>query len=225
MTAVDADVWYRGGLDMLATNFPAHFQSGTASAVGDTVQAVKTTITDIVNTHLGEMREIDGGWVPLETALCSARLAVSSIPSPTVEFWAPLFNQQFALQGWDRAGAETAAAKDDEGNINLVLKLAGPAGKLKGQVGSAIGDYLVREGKVISVGEACWMFGHEYTAAELYQYFQNARRLTTKRAHSWTGAERREGVIQHKGATGRWGLGKGSAIGDVAWQGQVSVAR
>ena len=62
---------------------------------------------------------------------------------------------------------------------------------MKGQVVSATGDYLVREAKVISLGEAFWMFGHEYTAAELYQYFKNCRRLNTKRPHAWTNPESR----------------------------------
>ena len=163
---------------------------------------------------------------PIGYRAVSARLAVSSIPSPAEEFWAPLFHSQFALPGWDRAGAETAAAKDDEGNINRVLKvqLASHAGKLKGKVGSVLGDYFVREAKVFSVGELCWMFGNDYTAAELYQYFVNCRRLSTKRPHAWTNPERREAVLQHHRETGRWGLG-GSAIGGIVWEGQVSAAR
>ena len=160
----------------------------------------------------------------MDTALHKARLAVSSIyiPSPTEAFWAPMFDEQFSLRGW--AGAETAAAKDDEGNINLVLKLAGPAGNLRGRVGSAVSDYLVREAKVVTVGELCWVFGNDYTAAELYQYFVNCRRWSTKRPHAWTNPERREAVLQHHRETGRWGLGR-SAIGGIVWEGQVSAAR
>ena len=94
---------------------------------------------------------------------------------------------------------------------------------MKGTTGSAIGDFLVREAKVISLGEAMWMFGNAYTAVEIYQYFCNCRRLSTKRPHAWTNAERREAILQHKGETGRWGLGKGSAIGEIVWEGKVSV--
>ena len=131
--------------------------------------------------------------------------------------------------GWGNVRT-SGVAKDEEGNINLILKLrpaVGGGGKqgCKGRRGRVVGDYLVREAKVISVGEAFWMFGHEYTAAELYQYFLNARRLTTKRPHAWTNAERREAVVQHKEATGSWGLGKGLAVGEVAWRGKVSVVR
>jgi len=115
-------------------------------------------------------------------------------------------------------------AKDEEGNINLILKLkpAGAKGR-KGCKGSAIGDYLVRSAKVISVAEACWMFGHEYSASEIYQYFMNARRLSTRRPHAWTNAQRRDAHLQHGAVTGRWGLDKGMVVGEVAWKGKVSV--
>ena len=207
MTTKEATALDTGHLDTLRSDIPPRFQS----AVGDELSRTKRAISDMINAHLGENREISGGWAALEGALQDAGLAVGSIPSPTEEFWAPLFHNQFAMQGWEWA-PDNATAKDDEGNINLVLKLApasgGSGGSLKGKEGSAIGDYLVREAKVISLGEALWMFGHDYTAAELYQYFCNCRRLSTKRPHAWTNPQRRDAVLQHKGATGRWGFGQ-----------------
>ena len=117
-------------------------------------------------------------------------------------------------------------AKDEEGNINLILKLkpAGAKGR-KGCKGAAIDDYLVREAKVVSVAEACWMFGHEYSASDIYQYFMNARRVCTRRPHAWANVQRRDAQMQHRAATGRWGLGKGIAAGEAAWKGKVSVVR
>ena len=128
--------------------------------------------------------------------------------------------------GWEKA-VDPGTAKDAEGNINLILKLSaacGCSGK-KGRKGSALGDYLIREARVISVGEVCCMFGHLYTAAEIYQYFINARLLSTRRPHSWTNRERRQAVEQHYAETACWGQGKGSAVGDVSWTGQVSTVR
>ena len=61
--------------------------------------------------------------------------------------------------------------------INLVLKLK-PAVGGKGGKGSAIGNFLVREAKVIALGELMWMFGDTYTATEIYNYFSNCRLLT-----------------------------------------------
>ena len=131
------------------------------------------------------------------------------------------------MQGFEKC--EDGTSKNDQGEINTILKLkqkdATSAFGGKGQVGSAIGDYMVWESTVMSIGELLWLHGNDYTASELYEYFVGARRCTSKRPHPWTNPERREAVVAHKGKTGRWGLGSGLAIGSVAWKGQVAIVR
>ena len=52
---------------------------------GGEMEDAKRAISDMVNAHLGEMREIDGQWVPLQDALVKAGLVVDSTPSPEEE--------------------------------------------------------------------------------------------------------------------------------------------
>jgi len=82
MTVADATI--AGVVDKLVSDFPARFKP--ESAVGDlNLKEAKCAISDMVNAHLGEMREIDGEWVPLQAALDRAGLVVDSIPSQTEE--------------------------------------------------------------------------------------------------------------------------------------------
>ena len=145
------------------------------------------------------------------------------------EFWKPLFEKQFVLEGWI-GYKDPSSAKDTEGNINLILKLkpacvSGGKKGSKGYRGSSIDDYLVRSAKVISIAEMCLFHGHEFTAGEIYQYFVQCKRLCTKKDHSVTSSVRRAAVVQHHAETGRWGLGKGVDVGGVAWSGKVSTVR
>ena len=143
------------------------------------------------------------------------------------EFWLPFFHAQFALgKGFYSADADTKPFKDDvEGRINHVLRRApasgGGGGAAPPAVGGSGGGVEFRACRIIGFAELLFFFGNEFTAAELHCYWCNARRLCTRRAHPWTNPARKAATQSHYAATGRWGLGRDVAVGDIAWSGRI----
>ena len=193
----------------LAADIPERFRS----AVGDVCQS----FNDMINAHLGEVREIDGSWVRHNGRM------------PTPESHLTLFHEQFclsrseflAVKGRGKGnGKPTYIRPSDEGNddpegrVNTILKPA-----LGGDSSSSGAVYFyVRVCRIISLAELFWFFGTEFTGRELYQYYVRARRLVLTRQHAWTSAARREMVVAHHAATGRWGMGD-TPVGEHVWRG------
>ena len=76
MTTANADALFTTH-EKLASVIPDRFKS----ARGD----VRKAISDMVNAHLGEMREVDGKWVELEHASLPASAVGGGAPSPQEE--------------------------------------------------------------------------------------------------------------------------------------------
>ena len=139
------------------------------------------------------------------------------------EFWQPFIHPQFALgNGFNSADADTKP-DDVEGRINHVLRRAPASGGGGGAAPPAVGGggFEFRACRIIGFAELLHFFGNEFTAAELHCYWCNARRLCTRRAHPWTNPTRKAATQSHYAATGRWGLGCGVAVGDIAWSGRI----
>ena len=184
----------------LCADVPERFRS----AVGDTVKE----INDMVNNHVGEVREIDGAWVRHD----------GETPKSMV-----FFNPQYAInwRQWHmhRPGVGSGVTElaelpdhtqDPEGRYCTILAHHQPA------IGGAPA-FKVRTARVISLAEIFWFWGHEFTARELYAYYVHARRLVLTRPHSDTNPRRREMVQAHHATTGRWGcgrVGKGELVRD-----------
>ena len=110
-----------------------------------------------------------------------------------------------------------------EGRINHVLRRA-PAPAVGGVGGAPAvggGGFEFRCCRIISFGELLYFFGNEFTAAELHAYWCQSRRLCTRRARPWTNPARKAASQSHYAATGRWGLGRDVAVGDIAWSGRI----
>ena len=116
--------------------------------------------------------------------------------------------------------AETVPkAGDVEDRINHVLRIAPADPAPAPAVGG--GRLEVRYARIVGFAEILYYFGNEFTAAELHAYWCNCRRLCTRRAHPWTNPDRKAATRAHHAATGRWGLGRGVGIGEVAWSGRI----
>jgi hypothetical protein len=167
---------------MLSSDVPERFRS----AIGDKVKE----INDMVNNHVGEIREIDGAWVRHGGVM------------PTPESHPHAYNCQYALNrsqySQARKGAQGSVdpTQDPEGRYNLIFA-AGDDGD----------GFKVRVCRICALAELLWFFGTDYTARELYSYYVNCRRLVLQRPHAWTNQERMRMVQAHYYSTGRWGLG------------------
>ena len=181
---------------ILMADVPERFRS----AIGDLVKEVN----DMVNNHLGEVREIDGGWVWQE----------GEVPLNKV-----FYNPQYAVhmsQWWEwlqdqkkRKEQQPAIGGDDS---ECLRELPDPTRDREGRYTTTLavgngGGFKARQARVISLAELFWFFGTEYTARELYAYYVNARRLVLTKPHSPTNKERREMVVAHYATEGHWGLG------------------
>ena len=139
------------------------------------------------------------------------------------EFWTPYFHQQFALVYSDYKGKgkpkQGADGRDDEGHVNHVLRITPAVGG--GGVAPAVGggSFEAHASRIINFAELMWIFGEEFTAADLHAYWYNARRISVRRAHAWSNPHRRAAQQAHHRATGRYGLGRGVAVGETAWKG------
>ena len=169
---------------------PERFQS----AVGDHVKS----INDMVNNHLGEVREIDGAWVrhdgplPLDSTYYNPQYAI------TKRQW----RDWMGGKGRPEPAVGGSVNGDPEGRFCTILAH---------QHTDGAPAFKARQARIISLAELFWFWGHEYTAHELYSYYVNARRLVLNRPHAWSSKERREMVAGH------WGLGaagKGEFVRD-----------
>ena len=179
----------------LSQDVPPRFKS----AVGDRIKEVN----DMVNNHLGEVRELDGAWVRMD----------GEVPKPWTDEGRVFYHAQYALTrsqfqklsqdgpaNLDELPDHTA---DEEGRYNSILAHQPPAFGDEDQESS----FRVRVCRIISLAELFWFFGSKYTAHELYAYYVHARRLVLMKPHSPTNAERRVQVVAHYQSTGRWGMG------------------
>ena len=152
-------------------------------------------IQDMVNNHLGELREIDGSWnrhdgvVPLSRVFYNAQYAIND------EQFREWSQHQPAVGGSDDLPQLPDHTQDDEGRYCTILAAADRH------------SFKVRSARVIALAELFWVFGIDYTARELYAYYVHARRLVLNRKHPQASIERREQVHAHYQTTGYWGCG------------------
>ena len=67
------------------------------------------------------------------------------------------------------------------------------------------GTWAYRNGTCISLSDLFAKCGRSFTMVELYGYYNQCRRIATKRPHAWTSPHRQMAAWQRKEKTGRWG--------------------
>ena len=167
------------------------------SAIGDRVKE----INDMVNNHLGEVREIDGAWVRQEGAVPLSKV---------------FYNSQYAInrQQYMEWLAHQRARKAEQPALGGELQqLPDHTQDPEGRYCSLLayqrgGGFKARTARVFALAELFWFWGHEFTARELYAYYVHARRLVLTKAHSTIGEERRAMVVAHHQTTSRWDMGR-----------------
>ena len=150
----------------LLEDVPEQFRS----ASGDHRLALK----DMCEAHDGELREVSGSW----------QEEPGSIPS--MQQQPNFYHCQYArnridyLRWQSNLAGQTLELPGPGELVNSILKMPASGGSMGG-----FGDehYFVRSATIVGLGELLWFFGMRYTAAELYSYFSNARKLTLKRLY------------------------------------------
>ena len=134
--------------------------------------------------------------------------------------------------GWGKSGRESKYDKDRE-ILNKIRKTGMPDGGTSqpaigqpaiGSSGQSVlargkafesnilklnldGTWAYRKGKCISLSALFAKCGRSFAMAELYGFYNQCRRIATKRPHAWTSPHRQVASWQRKEKTGRYGHG------------------
>ena len=179
-----------------------------------------TFLKDLMERHRGEVREIEGTWVLVQTPFPN-RWSEDAEARTEALSW---FCEQFCNEpesAWSLNSFRKGAGK--EKGISTVAKglnkgKAGKSGHWRQNLANRVvrpttdnsdSAHLRRQAKCFNLAMVFKNCGGDYTAKELYEWYCAQEIIATKRSHGTSNPVRRFATLQRKAETGHYGFGKG----------------
>ena len=180
-------------------------------------------LTALTKKHEGEVRELQGFWCPgrgeTHNFLYDPQFACNQGDYLMCKGMAKglgqsRFRREYEIMwGWHRHGPDPASKGTTKGEQVLAVGSQGKNADGEYSFRNHVlqlrhdGSWQHRAGIAITLPHLFLHLGREYTAAELYGYFNTLETLVVKRPHSWGNPVRQEAAAQ------RWKNNKGRGRG------------